>query len=155
MDRSPGEIRGGKLKFGKGWVLWLHEEVKPVNKGLTDYKFFCFNGVPKFLYVSRGLEHHPTAEISFYDMTGNEMPFHRNDYKPYHNAVMPENFEEMKMIAAKLAKEVQCPFIRIDLYSIKGKIYFSEITFTPCSGFLPFEPKEADGELGKLLDLNS
>lgn len=141
--------------FANECVLWMHAEEKKiaVNKGLTDYKFFCFNGVPKFLYVSRGLENHSTAEISFYDMNGNEMPFRRNDYKPYHNAVMPENFDEMKVIAAKLAKEVACPFIRIDSCSVNSKIYFSEITFSPYAGFLPFEPKDADAELGKMLDL--
>lgn len=118
-----------------------------------DYKFFCSNGKPNLLYVSRGLEHHPTAEISFYGMDGKEKEYHRSDYKPYHNAVMPSNFEEMKLLAEKLAKVVDCPFVRIDLYSIKGHIYFSEITFSPCSGMIPFEPMSADDELGLQLDL--
>jgi len=148
---------------------WPYKDVKPrifaekymeenpsVNggsKGLTDYKFFCFNGSPLLLYVSRGLEYHPTAEISFYGMDGIEKEFHRSDYKPYHNAKMPSNFPEMKITAEKLAKFVDCPFVRIDLYSINNKIYFSEITFSPCSGFIPFEPMSTDVELGKLLDI--
>ena len=122
-------------------------------KGLTDYKFFCFNGNPLLLYVSKGLEHHPTAEISFYDMDGNEMTYHRNDYKPYHNAFMPKRFSEMREIAHTLACFVNSPFVRIDLYSINDEIYFSEITFSPCSGMIPFEPISADIELGQLLKL--
>ena len=122
-------------------------------KGLVDYKFFCFNGTPQLLYVSHGLEHHPTAEISFYDMKGNEMPFHRSDFKPFHGASIPDDFDEMKIIAKRLSQAVGCPFVRIDLYSINGKIYFSEITFSPCSGMIPFEPKSADLRLGKLIKL--
>lgn len=121
------------------------------DKGIVDYKFFCFNGKPLLLYVSRGLDNHQTAELSFYGMDGVEKPFRRTDYKPYHNAEMPENLDEMKAVAERLAGVVGCPFVRIDLYSIDNRIFFSEITFSPCSGMIPFEPASADEELGKLL----
>lgn len=122
-------------------------------KGITDYKFFCINGKPQLLYVSRGLDNHLTAELSFYGMDGVEKTFRRRDYRPYHNANIPENFDEMKAVAEKLAGFVACPFVRIDLYSIDNHVYFSEITFSPCSGMIPFEPESADEELGKLLYL--
>ena len=125
------------------------------SSGLVDYKFFCFNGNPKLLYVSRGLDNHPTAEISFYGMDGIEKEYHRNDYKPYHNAIMPSNFDEMKSIAKRIAAEVDSPFVRIDLYSINGGIFFSEITLSPCSGMIPFEPMNADMELGKELHIRT
>lgn len=124
--------------------------------GLTDYKFFCFNGEPKMVYVSQGLEDHTTARISFYDMKGNPMPFHRNDYAPLETPpVWPENFDEMGRIAGVLAKMAGCPFVRIDLYSIRGRVYFSEITFSPCSGWLPFEPPEWDEKLGQWITLQN
>lgn len=122
-------------------------------QGLTDYKFFCFNGKPELLYISVGLENHSTAKISFYDLNGNEMPFHRDDYQPYHNAPMPDNLSEMKEVAEKLASAVDSPFVRIDLYSINGSVYFSEITFSPCSGMIPFSPASADLQMGKMLTL--
>lgn len=121
--------------------------------GLIDYKFFCFNGVPQLLYISKGLENHYTAGISFYGMDGVELAFHRRDYKPYHGAVIPSNFTEMKNIAEKLAQDIESPFVRIDLYSVGDKSYFSEITFTPCGGMVPFEPESADYDLGKKLTL--
>lgn len=171
-DKSKLDIECAKNKIEKSLKTnyywsgreWPYKDVKPRiiaetymeqedGSGLIDYKFFCFNGVPKLLYVSRGMDHHPTAQIGFYDMNGKEMPFHRSDYKPYHGATMPHNFDEMKVIAQKLAEKVGCPFVRIDLYSINGKIYFSEITFSPCSGMIPFEPVSADEELGKLIKL--
>lgn len=124
--------------------------------GLTDYKFFCFNGVPKMLYVSQGLEDHATASISFYDMEGREMPFHRDDFKPIEGEmVLPANFAAMKETAAEMAKSVGSPFVRIDLYSVRGQMYFSEVTFSPCSGMLPFEPKEWDQKLGEWIDLGN
>lgn len=158
------------LKQNYYWLSreWPYKNVKPrilaeqymedeshSNSGLIDYKFFCFNGIPTLLYVSRGLDNHPTAEISFYGMDGVEKEYHRNDYKPYHNAIMPKNFDEMKSIAKKIADKVDSPFVRIDLYSIKGEIYFSEITLSPCSGMIPFEPMHADVELGNELHIPS
>jgi len=122
--------------------------------GLTDYKFFCFNNKVKMLYVSQGLEDHTTASISFYDLNGNEMPFHRKDYKTIEGKLnLPDNFQEMLDIAQNLANDVNAPFVRIDLYSIAGKTKFSEITFSPCNGMIPFNPEEWDGIIGDWLQL--
>lgn len=119
-------------------------------EGLRDYKFFCFEGKPKFLYVSEGLENHSTAKISFYDFDGKELPFRRSDYTPFNrNLVFPDNFSAMKDLAQAIAKKIPSPFVRVDLYSIDSDIYFSEITFFPCSGMIPFYPSYWDRELGK------
>ena len=63
----------------------------------------------------------------------------------------PENYERMLGLAEKLSNEM-C-FLRVDLYEIKGKIYFSELTFFPCAGLLPFEPKQWDKTLGEWITL--
>lgn len=145
---------------------WPYKDVKPriiaevymddeaEAKGLTDYKFFCFNGEAKLLYVSQGLENHDTASISFYDMNGEEMPFHRKDFKPMKKGYkVPSSFDEMTRLANQIAQKVQSPFVRVDLYSVRGSIYFSEITFYPCSGMVPFEPEEWDKTLGDWITL--
>ena len=46
-------------------------------------------------------------------------------------------------------------FLRVDLYSIGNKIYFSELTFFPCSGYMPFLNAEHDLEVGNMLTLTS
>lgn len=158
-----------KRNYFFGGREWPYKNVKPRiiaekfmsdgrtdTTGLTDFKFFCFNGKPKFIYISQGLECHDTAGISFYDLKGNKLPFKRTDYRPIpgENYILPDNFKEMVSIAEKLAINVNAPFIRVDLYEIKGDIYFSEITFSPCSGFIPFDPVEFDKKLGDLIDLN-
>ena len=63
----------------------------------------------------------------------------------------PDNFEEMLRIAKKLSRPYY--FSRIDLYNIKGKVYFGEITLTPNSGFDANLTIEADYILGNKLHL--
>jgi hypothetical protein len=156
------------LKQNYYWNVreWPYKNVKPRiiaeqymedgrdAKGLTDYKFFCFSDKPKMIYVSQGLEDHSTACISFFDLDGKQMPFQRSDFKAIDgDMTMPENYSEMICLAERLAKAVACPFVRIDLYSIKGRIYFSEITFTPCGGTLPFKPAIWDKKIGAWIHL--
>ena len=46
------------------------------------------------------------------------------------------------------------PFVRVDLYDVNGKIYFSEMTFTPAKGTLIFDDDRADFEQGEWLDIS-
>ena len=66
---------------------------------------------------------------------------------------LPDNLPKMAQLAKQLAQAVDCPFVRIDLYSIRGKIYFSEVTFFPCGGMLPFKPAHWDNILGQWITL--
>lgn len=135
---------------------YLEDNMDIESKGLVDYKFFCFNGVPRMLYISQGLENHETAEISFFDFEGKQLPFHRKDYKPFiENKELPACFEKMIDISGKIARNVNNPFIRIDLYAVQEQIYFSEITFYPCSGMIPFDPPEWDKKIGGWINLPS
>ena len=148
---------------------WPYKHVKPKvfaeqyledesgsNIGITDYKFFVFNGEPQMLYVSRGLEKHTTARISFYDLQGNELPFHRKDYMPMGEPLrLPDNFNEMLKICKKIARAVNNDFVRVDLYSVEGKTYFSELTLYPCGTGIPFDPEEWDEKCGELLTIHT
>lgn len=142
---------------------WPYKNVKPriiiekymedsKSKELVDYKFFCFNGEPKFIYISEGLENHETAKISFLDMDFKREKFKRTDYEDFKEIPKkPLNFDKMKELARILSKGHA--FLRVDLYEINNNIYFSELTFTPCAGYLPFEPKEYDNILGEWIKL--
>ena len=123
-----------------------------LDSGLIDYKFYCFNGIPKLLYVSQGLENHDTAKISFLNIDWTFADFGRSDYKAWETLPKkPQNYENMLEIAKKLSKGI--PFLRVDLYEINNKIYFGELTFSPCAGMMPSVPRQADLEVGKLLDI--
>lgn len=123
------------------------------DEDLRDYKFYCFNGIPQYLYVSEGLSNHETAKIDFYDMNYEKAPFGREDYLHFDKKPSkPINFEKMKDLSRKLSKDI--PFVRVDFYEINGKIYFGELTFTPCGGFMKFYPEEWDRKLGDLIKID-
>ena len=120
--------------------------------GLTDYKFYCFNGVPKYLYVSNGMDNHETARLSFLTMNWEKAPFGRSDYLEFEVLPpKPTKFDEMVKIAKSLSGGH--PFLRVDLYEINNKVYFSELTFSPCGGFMPFVPEEWDAKLGEMVNI--
>ena len=72
--------------------------------------------------------------------------------KPSANIELPENILEMKALAQKLSNGI--PFVRVDFYSVNGKIYFGELTFFPDSGFGRFTNSHQDAEMGSWLDLS-
>lgn len=144
------KITGGGLLILKEMNILLNKNIK--NTGLTDYKFYCFNGEPKFLYVSTGLENHTTARISFLTLDWKFAPYSRSDYAPFDKLpAKPKHFQEMKKLCGQLAKGHA--FLRVDLYEIGNKIFFSELTFSPCGGFMPFKNNLHDKEIGDMIHL--
>lgn len=117
---------------------------------LTDYKIFCFDGEPKFLYISDS----PNHELVFLNTDWTDAEFGRSDYKLLTNIPpKPDNLDEMLNIARKLSKGKA--HVRVDLYNVNKYIYFGELTFYTGAGFIPFTPKEYDKMLGEMLKLPS
>ena len=120
--------------------------------GLTDFKFYCFNGSPEFLYIGRGYTFDHSLKMDFYDLNFNVMPFYRTDYGRLGNDFeRPASFVQMVSIARELARDTY--FVRIDLYDVGGTVFFSEFTLHPGSGFQHFVPEETDHVLGDKLKL--
>lgn len=142
---------------------WPYKNVKPrilaeryitenPDSPLTDYKFYCFNGDPRFLYISQTDPEHKDTPITYLDTHWNMTPFHRKNHRLLEPLPpRPENFDEMLNICRNLSSNI--PFVRVDLYNIEGNIYFSELTFFPASGYNTFEPKEWDRTIGDYLEL--
>lgn len=119
---------------------------------LKDYKFFCFNGKPKFLYVSEGMENHRTARLSFVTLDWKQAEFYREDYQPFETLPeKPYSFELMIELAKKLSRDI--PFLRVDFYEVNKKVYFGELTFFTAAGFAKFIPNEWDKIIGKWIIL--
>lgn len=119
---------------------------------IVDYKFFCFNGIIKFMYVSYDLLHDRQAKIGFFNLDGSKMALTRDDYVDIQNIDLPPFFEEMKKTAADLCKDF--PFVRVDFFLANNRYYFAELTFTPGACMMPFNPKEYDNKLGNELDIS-
>lgn len=140
---------------------WPYKDVEPRiiaekyievagHSDLPDYKFFCFNGEPKYCQVIR--DRNTKETIDFYDMEWNQMPFvGLNPVANNGNTLVdkPEHLDTMISICKKLAKDI--PFLRIDLYVVNHKEYFGEITFYPASGMGEFRPIEWNYKLGGLI----
>lgn len=142
---------------------WPYKDVKPcvfaekymVDESgyeLKDYKWFCFDGVPKALFIAKDRDN-PSEEtkFDFYDMDFNHLPI-KNGHPNADTAIdKPVGFEKMKELARVLSKGF--PHVRVDFYDINGHIYFGELTFFHWSGFVKFEPQEWDFTFGSWIKL--
>jgi len=133
---------------------WQYRNIKPVivcetlledqSNKLLDYKFFCFNGNPKYIQID--VDRFDNHKRVFYDSFWNKMPFTTLYPKYEHEIPKPSNYNEMENIARKLSDNFA--FARIDLYTLNNKVYFGEITLFHGSGNEPFYPKEFDNIVG-------
>lgn len=125
---------------------------------LSDYKFFCFNGEPKYCQVIR--DRHSKESIDFYDMNWRHQEFvglnpvtssGKNLVNGVNPVPRPLLLDDMICVCHKLSKNMK--FVRIDMYVIDNRIYFGEITFYPASGMGLFNPDKWNEELGNLISL--
>lgn len=123
-----------------------------------DYKFMCFDGEPKLLFLDLALLHDDGSydnsyPRNIYDMDFQLMPIWETRENAPYPVEKPENFERMVEIARKLSE----PFAhcRVDLYNLDGKIYFGEITFYHGGGCNEIRPEEWDYRIASWIDLNS
>ena len=118
---------------------------------LKDYKFFCFNGQVKAMFIAKDRQKvGEETKFDFFDENFNHLPFtngHPNAKPPYFK---PDKFEEMKALAERLSQNI--PHVRVDFYNINGKIYFGELTFFHWSGMVAFDPEEWDYKLGEWIN---
>ena len=120
---------------------------------ITDYKFFCFNGEPKFIYVSNDLVHDRQAQIGFFYLNGEKMPLKRDDYTDIPSVDLPFFFDEMLAVAKNLC--IEFPFVRVDFFLSNNRFYFAELTFTPGACMMPFNPEKYDLEWGNMINLDT
>lgn len=117
---------------------------------LKDYKIFCFHGEPKLIQVdyNRFVNH----KRNLYDTSWNYIDAsieYPNDSTVH--IKKPDKLEEMLELARRLSAGF--PHVRVDFYSIAGKIYFGEMTFYPESGYGKFNPKELEFQMGTWMSI--
>lgn len=115
---------------------------------LKDYKILCFDGEPKYIWI--GSNYDPM----WFDL-------YSADWKNLHvkwgyetgpeQLPRPAQLDELLETARKLSQGI--PHVRVDLYSIGGKIYFGEYTFFTWGGILLVDPVEWDLKLGQDINL--
>ena len=126
-----------------------NESTDPNENALIDYKFFCFDGEPKIMYISR--DKGKTPETDFFDMDFNHLPIRMKDPNAKIPPSKPDRFEDMKALAKTLSKGFA--HIRVDFYVVNGKIYVGELTFHHCAGYANVYPGEWNDTLGDWINL--
>lgn len=147
-----------KKSFGREWayegtnnriiVEKLFEGNDDGLSGVNDYKLFCYDGKVKYIVLDgdRFVEH----KRNFYDRDWNYIDV-KTDCGQLGNTIKkPQMLEQMITVAEKLSSDF--PYVRVDLYCIRNKVYFGEMTFYPWTGYVQFEPDEFDYELGEDFD---
>lgn len=169
-DKNKLDIEKAKKKINKSLKKnyyycgreWPYKNVKPriiiekymednKTKELRDYKFFCFDGIPKFMFLATDRQKNQT-KFNFYDMNFNLLPFTQGHPNDLRKILKPEKFDEMVALSKKLS--VNIPHVRVDFYEINGKVYFGEMTFYHYSGFTKFNPEEWDEKFGNYIVIN-
>ena len=130
--------------------IFVEEYIDHPGSDLDDYKFHCFNGVPKFVLVCEERSK-KRMKKTFLDLDWNVMPCYRGDCDVNPNAVKPDNYDEMLRIVKILCKPF--PFVRVDLYKAGNRIYVGEMTFHPGCGLEVFLPLEWNTLVGDMLTL--
>lgn len=112
--------------------------------GPLDYRFWCFDGRVEMIQVDNS-----SYTINpFYGLDWQRIP---GGYRPKARDVeikRPSNLDEMVRVAARLAKDID--FVRVDLYNLKGRIVFGEMTFTPMAGYGKFYPESWESSVGAM-----
>ena len=117
--------------------------------GINDYKIFCYSGHAEYIVVD--VDRYIGHKRNFYDRDWNNLHITSDCPASDREIARPENLEEMLHVAERLSEDF--PFVRVDLYSVSGKIYFGELTFYPWSGYVQYMPDEFDFQLGEQFPL--
>lgn len=167
LDKEKFDLEETKKKLEKAMKIdyskYLREKqykkIKPriivekfmgINDKLpVDYKFFCFDGVPKIVLVAKDRDR--MVKTNFYDMNFEKLPLKIENPNFEVPVEKPIQFEKMKCLAEKLSQGYS--HIRIDLYNIGNRVYFSEFTFQHWGGFSNIEPDDWDKIMGEWIQI--
>ncbi len=117
---------------------------------LTDYKYFCFDGEPKFIQVDTGRF---TDHVrNFYDPDWNFIDV-KNGCKNDSSIIVPEPKQHKEMLELARKLSLGMAHVRVDFYISNEEILFGELTFHHGGGFMKVEPYEYDLKWGEYLKL--
>jgi hypothetical protein len=154
--------------LSKDWSWWGYELLYiPISRkifieplmsdghtDLVDYKFLCFNGIPRYCQVISD-RNNTLKRLNYYDLTWTPMyNISRTDFKANYNILdrKPATFNQMIDYATTLSADFK--FVRVDFYEINEHVYFGELTFIPAAAYITYTNDYVDYEFGNYLLIN-
>jgi len=134
---------------------WGYKNIKPkiiceeYLGEVSDYKIYCFNGKAQLILFAT--DRQEELKIDFLDLNWTKLPIRRGPKNIDRRYRKPKLLVKIIEIANILAKPF--PFVRVDFFIVKNRIFVGEMTFYPGAGLIPFEPIEWDYKLGDMLQL--
>jgi hypothetical protein len=156
FDKSKLDIDKTVRRFNKlcqrrfGWLggerhyrlieprIVIEQLLRGVGGGVPwDYSFFCYHGPSGFDYsfALAAPDGRGAVFARGWKLLDSEIP--EDELAPH---LKPANFEAMVRVAQDLSADFD--FVRVDLYTVEGKIYFGELTCTPKRGYGTIANKE-------------
>lgn len=122
------------------------------SQDLADYKFFCFDGVVKALYVAT--ERNNSSEetrFDFFDIDFNHLSVTNGHPNAESVPPRPKRFDEMIRLSQILSRGL--PHVRCDFYNNGDELFFGEMTFYHWGGMVKFNPSSFDLKMGEWIRL--
>lgn len=120
---------------------------------VRDYKFFCFNGEPRFVYVSNEFDSEKKhIDMDYLNLDWSPTGYVRKSYKPPASPFdKPRHLDLMIDLSRRLSGPF--PFVRVDFFEVDDILKIAELTFYPAAGYGAFEDISQDREIGDMLFL--
>lgn len=136
---------------------WPYKNVKPCVfaeqylEGIEwEFQTWNFNGAPKLIAAIH--EPHGINEKKFYDTEWVEVPFVSSQPKLKHGVSKPDELAAI-LSASKIAAQPTV-FTRVDfIKTVDGQLRLGEITLFPAGGFVKWDPRCWDDEIGSWLSM--
>lgn len=151
-------LRTDTSKAGREWpyrdvkrCVFAEQYLEDATGELRDYKFFCFDGKVKYLFIATERQSGGEVKFDYFDADFNHLDIVQRHPMSGKEIEKPAMFEQMKELAAKLSEGL--PEVRVDLYEVDGRIYFGEYTFFHHGGIAPFHPDNWDFIWGEQIRL--
>jgi hypothetical protein len=106
----------------------------------VDFKLFCFSGRVEFVQVDYDRFAHHSRRL--FDRHLSPLDIELGYPQHPSSTDLPGNAQQMFSVAEALAADIE--FVRVDLYSVGGRIYVGELSIYPGAGSETFRPREWD-----------
>lgn len=158
IRRINQSLRRDTSRAGREWpyrdvprCVFAEQYLEDATGELRDYKFFCFDGEVKYLFIATERQSGGEVKFDYFDADFNHLDIVQRHPMSDKKIEKPAMFDQMKDLAAKLS--IGLPEVRVDLYEVDGRIYFGEYTFFHHGGIAPFHPDKWDFIWGEQIHL--